>query len=235
MKKIIFTGTLILSALFLTSCDETVDKSIQSAEEIKNIASEFNSLVEQSGVEGKIKDLEQQVVSGITSAVNITVEHIRNNNNKVPTAKSGSELMKATIKNVIDGDTVVLDGTHEKVRLILVNTPESKGEYEHNPQPFALEAASFTEKILNGTTVWLEKGVQERDQYGRLLAYVWLGDISYEMNGEKRTFENITMNELLLYEGLAKVAVYPPNTQYLDEFTATEEEAKKNRRGMWTE
>lgn len=191
-------------------------------------------------LEAKIKDVEGKVFEGVSTAATQAFKLLESPSEETtaPIAKSGAELIKAKVTSITDGDTVdiLIYGTEEKerLRLILVNTLESKGKFANNPQPYAKEAEAFTKSVLSNQTVWIEKGVQERDQYGRLLAYVWLNSISYEYLGEKREFEKITMNELLLIEGLAKVAVYPPNTQYLDEFGAIEETAKQERKGLWT-
>ena len=160
-------------------------------------------------------------------------------------APSGASLLEATVLNSVDGDTIdvqITNGPEERVRLILVNTPESKGKYKEKPQPYAIEAYEFTKNLIEGEKVWLEKGVEERDQYGRLLAYIWLENVV--MNEEIETKDGelvlvgeklglLTLNELLLREGLAQVAIYPPNTQYVDEFEPTQKLAKKNKKGMW--
>lgn len=38
------------------------------------------------------------------------------------------------------------------------------------------------------------------------------------------------MNELLRREGLARVLVFPPNTQYLDDFEAAEKKVKSEKK-----
>ncbi|MBS2968509.1 thermonuclease family protein [Metabacillus sp. KIGAM252] len=131
--------------------------------------------------------------------------------------------IQATVLSVTDGDTLkaeLKNGTTEKVRLILVDTPESRGKYQGNPQPFAKEASVFTKEQLEGKEIELELGVEERDRFGRLLAYIWIDGEMY--------------NERLLKEGLARVAVYPPNTKYLDQFKEVEAKAKKEERKIWS-
>ena len=248
MKKIFVVSSLAVSLILITGCDDSVEKSVESAEDFKKLASEFNSLVDDMELKTTATEIEGKVSEGLASAKDLTKKIVKKNNpNNKPVAQSGAVLIEAKVVMVVDGDTIdihipngeilgkrLADQT-ERVRLILVNTPESEGKYKNSPQPYALEASAFTKDILKGATVWLEKGVQERDQYGRLLAYVWLNDISINVNGEKQTFERITMNELLLQVGLAHVAIYPPNTQYLDEFKAVEKVAKQNKVGMWAE
>ncbi|WP_051860722.1 thermonuclease family protein [Bacillus sp. SJS] len=129
----------------------------------------------------------------------------------------------ATVLSVTDGDTLkaeLKNGATEKVRLILIDTPESRGKYEGNPQPFAKEASAFTKEQLEGKEIELELGVEERDRFGRLLAYIWMDGQMY--------------NKRLLKEGLARVAVYPPNTKYLDQFKEAEAKAKKEERKIWS-
>ena len=229
---------ITISLLILTGCDDTAEKSKESATNIKQFASEFNSLVEEMEIKEKVSEIEDKVAKGLHQIKDFSVSEIKKSTAKnSPVIGSEVGLVKANVKNIVDGDTVdvVFAGETDRVRvrLILINTPESKGEFENNPEPFALEAAEFTEKLLKNSTVWLEIGEQERDPYDRLLAYVWLDDISYELNNQKKTYESITMNELLLLEGLAHIAIYPPNTKYLDVYEKAERSAKQNKFGMW--
>lgn len=139
------------------------------------------------------------------------------------TANNPEGLTEAKVSRVIDGDTVEVElenGNTEKVRLILVDTPESKGKYAGNPQPFGRDAEEFTKKHLQGKTIGLELGVSERDPFGRLLVYIWV--------------DGSMFNETLLKEGLARVAVYPPNTKYLDQFREIEEQAKQSAKNIWS-
>ncbi|WP_340013376.1 thermonuclease family protein [Paenibacillus sp. FSL K6-1318] len=105
-----------------------------------------------------------------------------------------------------DGDTfkVLLDGKEEKVRLLLVDTPENVKQ--GTPvQPFAKEASNFTLAQLKKGNLTLELDVSERDKYGRLLVYAWVGDKM--------------LNELLLEKDYARVAyIYPPNVKHVDQF-----------------
>jgi endonuclease YncB( thermonuclease family) len=90
-----------------------------------------------------------------------------------------------TVVKVVDGDTVhVRVGDRiEKVRYIGMNAPEL-----HHPtlgeQPGGREAAEANRKLVDGQTVRLELDVHERDRYGRLLAYVYVGDTM--VNAESR-------------------------------------------------
>ncbi|WP_019156954.1 thermonuclease family protein [Robertmurraya massiliosenegalensis] len=160
-------------------------------------------------------------------------------------APDDTKLIEAKVINVVDGDTIdvqIINGSEERIRLILIDTPESKGEYEKDPEPFAIEAYEFTKKAIQDRTVWLEIDKEERDQYGRLLAYIWLDDVVENKEvltddkevviiGEK--IGMVTLNALLLKEGLANVAVFPPNIKYQKHFEDIQGEAKKEKRGIW--
>jgi micrococcal nuclease len=130
--------------------------------------------------------------------------------------------IRAVVLRVVDGDTFVArlqNGKEERVRMILVDTPETKHP-RLGVQPFGPEASAFTKSKLTGRTVTLEFDVQERDKYGRLLAYVWL--------------DHQNFNKLLIEKGLARVAVFPPNTKYVDEFRAAQAVAQKEKKGIWS-
>jgi len=118
-----------------------------------------------------------------------------------------------TVSRVIDGDTFVLN-SGDTVRLICINTPE-KGDF------YADEATEYLKGLVLGKNVLLEKDVSETDRYGRLLRYVYAG--------------NISVNEILVRKGYASVYRYPPDTKYCDVFEASESEAKENGFGIWSQ
>lgn len=127
------------------------------------------------------------------------------------------------VVRVVDGDTFIIDnnGTEERVRLLLIDTPESVHPDAERNVPYGKVASEFTTNYLDGKQVSLEFDVQERDQYGRLLAYVYVGDVM--------------LNELLLSEGHATVSVYQPNVKYVDQFRELEAQAKTAKVGIWAE
>ena len=78
----------------------------------------------------------------------------------------------ARVTQHTDGDTLYLSGIG-KVRLIGVDTPEVYGGVEC----FGRRASEFVERVAPlGSRVRYRLGVEERDRYGRALAYVWLRD-----------------------------------------------------------
>ncbi len=81
----------------------------------------------------------------------------------------------ARVVRVVDGDTIEvrIGGRDEYVRLIGVDTPETV-KPDTPVQCFGERASHFTKRRLTGRRVRLVFGVEPRDVYGRLLAYVYL-------------------------------------------------------------
>jgi len=127
------------------------------------------------------------------------------------------------VVRIVDGDTIVVsyNGTDEKVRLIGVDTPESVHADKRKNTEEGVKISHYTKSKLTGKMVSLELDVQQRDKYGRILAYVYLDGEMY--------------NKHLLEIGFAKVATYPPNVKYVEEFEALQKEARKNKVGLWQE
>ncbi|WP_051276380.1 thermonuclease family protein [Desulfovirgula thermocuniculi] len=124
--------------------------------------------------------------------------------------QAGIRTIQATVTSVADGDTVHvnLNGRDERVRMIGVNCPEiSHPDLGIKEEPYGREAKAYTERQLSGRQVWLEFDVQERDKYGRLLAYIWLEPPSTGSEEEDRA--NM-YNARLLLEGYAQVMTVPP-------------------------
>lgn len=116
------------------------------------------------------------------------------------------------VSQIIDGDTIRLS-TGERVRLIGINTPEKD-------QPYYLEATQKLSQLIGNDRVTLKKDVTDKDQYGRLLRYVYVNE----------TFVNLEM----VKQGYAISYSFPPNTKYLDEFEEGEQEARNSQIGIWT-
>jgi micrococcal nuclease len=129
-----------------------------------------------------------------------------------------------TVSRVVDGDTIeiapAVDGLTE-ARLIGVDTPETK-DPRTGVQPYGEKAYRFTASTLEGEEVSLEFDVERIDRYGRLLAYLWLPD--------GRMFNEVL---LLLKEGYAQVATFPPNVRYVERFEEAQREAREAGRGLW--
>jgi micrococcal nuclease len=135
-------------------------------------------------------------------------------------SSASAGLLEGTVVRVVDGDTIHVQlGDHvEKIRYIGVNSPEIhhpiKGE-----EPGGREAAEVNRRLVDGHHVRLELDVRARDRYGRLLAYVWVGDTM--------------VNAELLRLGYAQVMTVPPNVRHQDLFLKLQREARDSHRGLW--
>ena len=122
------------------------------------------------------------------------------------------------VKWVYDGDTIVLkDG--RKVRYIGINAPEI-GHADQKAESFGNTAKKFNEKLVSFKKVRLEIGEEQYDQYGRLLAYVFL---------QEGTF----VNKALLKRGYAHILPRKPNGKYEDKFLKVQRNAMLAGKGIW--
>ncbi|MEI7752277.1 MAG: thermonuclease family protein [Candidatus Omnitrophota bacterium] len=162
-----------------------------------------------------------------------------------------------TVTRCIDGDTLKLSNG-EKVRLIGVDTPESKdnaklrrdsrrtGQGAKEIIEMGKAAAEFTRRIVDGKQVRLDYDVQRRDKYGRLLAYVYilvcnncdvLRTPEYEYldmtDPDGRNAVCIFLNATLLKAGYAQVMTVPPNVKYQESFVSLEKDARGRKWGLW--
>ena len=140
----------------------------------------------------------------------------------------------AEVTRVIDGDTIevaVTDavagpgagatvvGRSYDVRLLGVDTPESV-DPRREVECFGREAAAAARALLEGHEVRMAIDVEEVDEFGRLLRYVYLGD---EL-----------ANARLVVNGYAHAYTYPPNIRHAELFVALQREARSNDRGLWS-
>jgi micrococcal nuclease len=116
-----------------------------------------------------------------------------------------------TVTRVIDGDTVIVEGGYH-VRYIGIDAPES-GEF------YYLESKQINEGLVAGKSVRLERDISDKDSYGRLLRYVYVGD----------EFVNAEM----VRQGCAWSMAYPPDVKYQVYLEAIEKEARQSKRGIW--
>jgi micrococcal nuclease len=116
-----------------------------------------------------------------------------------------------TVTRVIDGDTVIVEGGYH-VRYIGIDAPEG-GEF------YYLESKQINEGLVAGKSVRLERDVSDKDSYGRLLRYVYVGD----------DFVNAEM----VRQGCAWAIAYPPDVKYQVYLEALEKEARQSKRGIW--
>jgi len=126
----------------------------------------------------------------------------------------------AFVTRVVDGDTIEarIGGRSEDIRYIGVDTPETV-KPGTPVQCFGPRASRFDHRLVERHRVRLVFGVERRDAYGRLLAYVWLG----------RRF----VNAALVRRGLARTLTIAPNDRFAPLFRRLELRAARAGRGLW--
>ncbi len=128
-----------------------------------------------------------------------------------------SGLARVKVIRVIDGDTIEIEGGN-KVRYIGIDTPETSHP-QKGLECFGKEATNKNKELLEGKEVMIEKDVSETDKYGRLLRYVYTGDIF--------------VNDYLVREGFAYSSSYPPDVKYQNQLLDAQKEARQENRGLW--
>lgn len=129
----------------------------------------------------------------------------------------------AVVVEVVDGDTVelTLGGRRERVRLLGIDAPESV----HPTLPvqcFGPEASrGLTDLLPPGSTVRVERDLELRDRYDRLLLYLF------------RDGDDLFVNRWLVHNGLADTSFYDPNTARAPELLAARAEARSGAVGLW--
>lgn len=116
------------------------------------------------------------------------------------------------VTNVVDGDTidVEIDGVEYRVRYVGINTPE-RDEVCYS------DATAANAALVDGQTVRLVADTSDTDRYGRLLRYVYVGDVF--------------VNRRLVAEGYAEAVLYEPDDQYYSDFRRFEVDAARNGEG----
>jgi micrococcal nuclease len=136
------------------------------------------------------------------------------------TPARGSTL-HAQVLRVVDGDTIQVrldGGAVERVRYIGIDTPESVKP--NTPvQCYAEKASHYNASLVDGRAVTLRLDAEQRDRYGRLLAYVYTA----------RAF----VNRVLVARGYARTLTIPPNVAHADEFARLARRARQDDVGLW--
>jgi micrococcal nuclease len=126
----------------------------------------------------------------------------------------------AFVTRTVDGDTIEarIGGQLEDVRYIGVDTPETV-KPGTPVQCFGHRASDFDRRLVEHRAVRLVFGVERRDVYGRLLAYVYVA--------------HRFVNAELVRRGLARTLAIPPNTLHRALFRRLELGAARAGRGLW--
>jgi len=159
-----------------------------------------------------------------TPSVNSAPRETANTNSNIKTETEPSADL-FLVSSVVDGDTVKVNiaGTMETLRLIGIDTPETV-DPRKPVQCFGVEASNKAKALLSGKMVRLEADPTqgERDVYGRLLRYVYLGD-------------GTNFNKLMIEQGYAFEYTYNTPYKYQTEFKQAESYARTNKLGLWAD
>ena len=130
----------------------------------------------------------------------------------------GNSKETSRVATIIDGDTFVLsDGRH--VRMIGIDTTEPRPKHGGGPECFSSEATARASALLLGKDIVLERDISNTDKYGRLLRYVYSGEVF--------------INKTLVQEGYAKARMYRPDITHHKELEDAESAAKQAGLGLW--
>lgn len=126
-----------------------------------------------------------------------------------------------TVERVVDGDTIKvwIGNALETVRYIGIDTPETVHP-NRGVEPYGKAASEFNRGLVEGRQVRLEFDVEQRDRYGRLLAYVYV--------------DTVFVNAEMIHQGFAQLMTVPPNVKHVDQFISLQGIARETNRGLWS-
>lgn len=142
----------------------------------------------------------------------------------VPQKESQALSSKYNVKyvSVVDGDTayVKLGKKTIKIRLLLIDTPESK-DPRKPVQPYAKEAAKYLENYMRYGKLQIQyDNSQKLDKYGRHLVYLYSN--------------NKFVNQELVRYGYARVGYIYSQQYYLNALKRYENLAKQKKYKIWS-
>jgi micrococcal nuclease len=135
----------------------------------------------------------------------------------------------------VDGDTIIVEdssGEHKRVRMIGIDTPESVAKEEERNNEYGVMSSDFTKKLLtDAQTLYLEYDIDDDDQYDRILAYLWLEDVSDTFDEEN--IENSMVNAIIIKNGYGIAKRYEPTVAHDEVLQKLMNTAKENNTGLW--
>lgn len=160
-------------------------------------------------------ELSTTSIAATTTTASLTTPPSTTSPSTPTTAPTSTPLPAAVaLVSVTDGDTirVKLGGLDEPLRLIGINAPEDN-------ECYADEATSALRTLVEDESLRLETDRSDRDQFGRLLRYVYVGEVF--------------VNEWMVEQGYAIAREYPPDTRHADRLSAAQSRARDSGRGLW--
>lgn len=168
--------------------------------------------------ERMLEDAERRRYRGAASLATSTPTPLSFTPTAIPTRTPGPGRTLATVRRVWDGNTVLIDGGYS-VRYIGVNAPGA-GMFGRPLEPFGRAAAERNLELVEGKEVELEEDAVDLDSSGFLLRYVYV--------------DHLMVNEVLLREGLARLAPLGGNVRYAERLRLAERDARREPLNIWT-
>lgn len=139
-----------------------------------------------------------------------------------------SDAVKMRVDKVHDGDSINLtrpnDTWWEKYRIVGIQAPEIQGYKD--AECFGPESASFLQELLpQGTVVWVQQDISDKDPNGRFLRHVFIQD--------ERTGEYYLLSEVMVRGGYARERYYAPDDLYRDVLLEAQDAAWQHPTNMW--
>lgn len=160
---------------------------------------------------------DEAVTGNLTTNVSTATSAARGGKVQLDAGRSSS----AEVLRVVDGDTIevaLAGGKVDDIRYIGIDTPETVDSGEP-VQCYGPEASKANERLVEGKDVLLVYDEERRDYFGRLLAYVYVGDLF--------------VNARLVRDGFARESYYSPNGAHRGLFQRLEFRADKRNAGLW--
>jgi micrococcal nuclease len=168
--------------------------------------------------------MNKKIISGLVALVlSISGLYIIDQD-KETTSTLKTEQIAIELIRTIDGDTIVFNenGAEKKLRLLLIDTPESSKTKTGSTQPYGIEAKEFLTNYLKEKNLSIEydPSHEKIDDYERVLAYLYA-------DGE-------LVQEAMVEEGLARVGYENGDEIYLGELEEAEQKASAVEVNIWS-
>lgn len=168
--------------------------------------------------------MNKKILSGLIALILFFTGFYTIEQDKETTATLKTDQIAIELVRTIDGDTIVFneDGEEKKLRLLLIDTPESSKTKTGSAQPYGVEAKDYLTDYLKGKNLSIEydPAHEKVDDYERVLAYLYA-------DGE-------LVQEAMVEEGLARVGYENGDEIYLGELEEAEQKASAVEVNIWS-
>lgn len=127
------------------------------------------------------------------------------------------------VRRIIDGDTIEIqyEGKPTSLQLIGINAPETTAHPDKPPEPYGEEAATFLRELLLDESVYLRFEKNEKDQYDRLIGYVY------------KASDDMFVNLEVIRAGYGRVDTRHLPFKHEELFRTYQARAKEVQKGLW--